>query len=304
MSTSTRPVIVAVDGERGSAGAMRYAVAEARRRGAPLHLVHVVPAFVSIGPGVPITDLHEVGVEILAAARESVAKLAPGLEVQTALAHGDVGRGVAEAAKHAQLLVVGRESRHGLDRLLTGAVTASVAAHAPCDVAVVPSFWLADRGRGRIVVGIKSNRNSGRLVMTAFAEAEARSARVVAVSAWQISDPYLDSLEARTNPAAWKERGHALLLHTIEGPKTEHPDVAVDLRVRHGSAGRVLLDASHDADLLVLGRHRTVLPPHTRLGSVAHAVLRLSEVPVLVVADRGEEDESDLSLEKAGAAVK
>ena len=42
-SPTTRPVVVGVDGRPGSAGALRYAVTEARRRRAPLQLVHVVP---------------------------------------------------------------------------------------------------------------------------------------------------------------------------------------------------------------------------------------------------------------------
>ena len=60
-STNTRPVVVGVDGEPGSAGALRFAVAEARRRRAPLQLVHVVPTFLSLGPAIPLSDLHRIG---------------------------------------------------------------------------------------------------------------------------------------------------------------------------------------------------------------------------------------------------
>ena len=64
-SPTTRPVVVGVDGRPGSAGALRYAVTEARRRGAPLKLVHVVPDNYSVGPLIPWTDLRGIGADIL-----------------------------------------------------------------------------------------------------------------------------------------------------------------------------------------------------------------------------------------------
>ena len=70
----------------------------------------------------------------------------------------------------------------------------------------------------------------------------------------------------------------------------------------HGAPARVLLHASTDSDLLVVSRRRLVLPPYGHLGGVVHDVLRLSDVPVLVVpfvAD-GTEDLEDLVLETEG----
>ena len=62
----------------------------------------------------------------------------------------------------------------------------------------------------------------------------------------------------------------------------------------------MLLHASADSDLLVVSRRRLTLPPYGHLGGVVHDLLRLSEVPVLVVpfvADRTE-DLEDLVLER------
>src|SRR3954467_13597379 len=112
MNTSTiRPVLVGVDCLPGSAGALRYAVAEARRRHAPLHLLHVVPSLLSLGPATPMIDLQRIGVELLAAAERSVHEQAPDLRVQTVLTRGERTAGIVRAAGAAQLLVVGRESR-------------------------------------------------------------------------------------------------------------------------------------------------------------------------------------------------
>src|SRR3954467_12830205 len=110
-SQNTRPVGVGVDGEPGSAGALRYAVAEARRRHAPLRLVHVVPVFPSLGPAIPLTDLHRIGLEVLDKVSKTVREVDPDLELTTVIAHGERSVGVVTAAEDAQLVVVGRETR-------------------------------------------------------------------------------------------------------------------------------------------------------------------------------------------------
>jgi nucleotide-binding universal stress UspA family protein len=295
-----------VDGEPGSAGALRYAVAEAQRRRTQLRVVHVVPAFLSVGTPVPLNDLHQIGVEILGRAVDTVAELAPDLAVTTELAHGDRSAGVVAAAKGAQLLVVGRETRRGVERLLTGTATAGIAAHAPCDVAVVPSFWSEGPSRGRVVVGLKRGHHAEELLGEAFAEAHARDASLVVVTAWQLADPYFDRVEERTHEQEWQAHGRTVILEATADLRTTYPDVTVEARVVHGPAARVLLDVSEGSDLLVISRRRFSMPPYGRLGSVGHDVLRLSEVPVLVVPYAAEPaaDTEGLVLEQAGAAVK
>lgn len=303
---TNRPVVVGVDGEPGSAGAVRYAVAEARRRRAPLHLVHVVPMYLSLGPSIPYSELFRIGVEILDKERETVRILDPDLDVTTVIAHEDRSAGVVQAAEEAQLIVVGRESRRGADRLLTGTATAGIAAHAPCDVVVVPSFWVDQAPHGRVVVGLKSSHNAHALLAQAFAEASARAAVLVVVTAWQVADPYFDRVEERTHAQDWETEGRKVVLEITADWRTAYPDVAMETRIVHGPAARVLLDVSADSDLLVISRRRLALPPHGRLGAVGHDLLRLSDVPVQVVpytADPEIETEG-LLLEEAGVPVK
>jgi nucleotide-binding universal stress UspA family protein len=305
-SQNTRPVVVGVDGEPGSTGALRYAVAEARRRHAPLRLVHVVPVFLSLGPAIPLSDLHRIGIEVLDKESETVRDLDPDLELTTVIAHGDRSDGLVKAAEDAQLVVVGRETRRGLDRVLTGTVTAGVAARASCDVVVVSSFWVDRYPRRRVVVGLKSRHNAHELLAEAFAEAAARDAALVVVTAWRVADPYFDRVEARTHSQAWEEEGRKVVSELTAEWRTVYPDVDLEVRIVHGAAARVLLDASEDSDLLVISRRRLALPPFGRLGAVGHDLLRLSDVPVHVVpytADPSAETEA-LVLEEAGAPLK
>jgi len=303
---NNRPVVVGVDGKPGSAGALRFAVAEARRRHAPLRLAHVVPAFLSLGPAIPLADLHQIGLDVIDKASKTVRDLDPDLELTSVIAHGERNDGLVNAAEDAQLVVVGRETRRGLDRVLTGTVTAGVAARASCDVVVVPSFWV-DRGpRGRVVVGLKTRHNAHELLAQAFAEAAARDAVLVVVTAWQVADPYFDRIEARTNAPEWEEEGRKVVTEISADWRTVYPDVSMETRIVHGPAARVLLDASEDSDLLVISRRRLAFPPFGRLGAVGHDLLRLSDVPVHVVpyimAPSG--DTEALKLEEAGAPLK
>jgi nucleotide-binding universal stress UspA family protein len=308
----TGPVVVGVDGTPGSAGALRYAAAEAERRDAPLRLVHVLPVTAPVWPGVPMTaiagtELREVAGSILDGAREAVSVLAPGLDVSTRLSAGSRSGALVEASQDAQVVVVGRETQHGVDRILVGAVTAAVAAHAPCEVAVVPSFWNGDHPRNRVVVGLKTRTNAHALLGEAFAQARARGADLTIVTAWELPDPYLDRIEVRTHADEWEADGRRVIEDVVAKWRGEYTDVAIDVRVQHGRAMEVLLAASRDSDLLLVSRRHHALPPYGHLGGVAHAVLRVSDVPVIVVPFTGappDPDEDPLVLEDSGAPVK
>ena len=53
--------------------------------------------------------------------------------------------------------------------------------------------------------------------------------------------------------------------------------------VTHGRPADALVEESHRAGLLVVGRHRHSIPLGPHLGSVARAVLRHATCPVTVV---------------------
>ena len=300
-----RAVVVGVDGTPGGDGALRYAVVEARRRGAPLVLAHVISDGLNVVPAVSPVVFADAGRAVLDEALDTACELAPDLDITGVLKVGRRSDALVDAAREAAVLVIGRETRSGVDRLLTGTTTAAAAAHAPCDVVVVPSFWHAGTAPRRVVVGVRSATDAGGVVRRAAAEAAWRHCPLTAVTAWHVPDLYLDRIEARTNADEWEANGLADLERLVAPLRPDHPDLDVDLRVVHGRPAPVLLAEAEDCDLLVVSRRHFALPPHERLGGVAHAVLRLSDVPVLVVpSSHAPVAEPDLVLEEAGAPLK
>ncbi|NEA05323.1 universal stress protein, partial [Streptomyces sp. SID10116] len=139
----------------------------------------------------------------------------------------------------------------------------------------------------RVVLGLSAPAPDEHSVAFAFAEAGRRGARLHVVVAYPW--PVLSSTPAgefvmKAVADEETERDYANLADDLLAPYRErHPDVPVDLFIVPGDAARHLVDASHAADLVVVGRHRRRLAPGRILGSVTHAVLLHAACPVAVV---------------------
>ncbi len=150
-------IVVGVDGSESSRAAARWAVAEGALRHATVEAVHAwdVPMiFGPVGGGFPYdTDglggaarelLDEVVDEAVAetAARAGATPVA----VERTVSPGGPASSVLDAAKGADLVVVGRRGVGGFHRLLLGSVSEHVARHAPCPVVVMPPQAATDDG--------------------------------------------------------------------------------------------------------------------------------------------------------------
>jgi nucleotide-binding universal stress UspA family protein len=285
--STTAPVVLATDGTSASDGALQYAVRQARARRADLRILHVMPMAVPMPPLRPVepNDLEPFARSVLTHAAEAARSLAPGVAVSTMLAHGARVRAIVEGSADAQLVVVGRESAHGLERLLTGATTAGVASTARCPVVVVPADWRprsdVEPG-GTVVVGIRRSDDASHLMAAAYEEAAILDATLTVVHSWELPDPYFDRIEARTQSDEWEVLGQRLLDEALGSWRDQHPHVALETRVLHGHAASVLVAAAKGAELLVVRRaheHR----PFDHLGATVRAVLLASPAPVEVV---------------------
>jgi nucleotide-binding universal stress UspA family protein len=136
-------IVVGVDGSEGGQGALRWAIAEARRRGAVLEVVHAWrAAYATANPylALPETDLTQLEESEQRVLDHAVcAEDTDGVDVTRVLVFDDAPNALLEAAKGADLLVVGTRGRGGFTGLLLGSVSQAVTHHAPCPVVVVPT---------------------------------------------------------------------------------------------------------------------------------------------------------------------
>jgi nucleotide-binding universal stress UspA family protein len=280
----TGRVVVAVDGTEGSAGALRYAADEAARRGFHLCIVHVSPTYVPLAPMLPYVpdDLTAAGRAILRDAAASVSGPdAP--EVETRLLTDARVAAIVEAARTSDLLVLGHETKRGVDRMWFGATTAAVAAHSDVPTVAVPTDWHSGPSRGLVVAGVRSHHGSDELLRVAFEAASTRGAVLRMVHAWSLPDPYADLVEQRTHEAQWLTASRTHIDRLVEPWRDKYPEVVVEVVVVHDQPARTLVRQAEQADLVVLVRQSGTVLPGRRLGSIARAVLAHAAGPVEVV---------------------
>ncbi|HZR92541.1 MAG TPA: universal stress protein [Gaiellaceae bacterium] len=139
-------IVVGVDGSEGSLQALRFAAGEARLRGARLHAVLAweYPAALYAGEGWAFADsetlegLRTRAEQRLAEAIEAVGPSLEGVELEQSVVEGRAAAVLLEAAKDADLLVVGTRGHGGFVGLLLGSVSQQCVHHASCPVVVVP----------------------------------------------------------------------------------------------------------------------------------------------------------------------
>lgn len=105
----------------------------------------------------------------------------------------------------------------------------------------------------------------------------------VAVNAWTgnpiILPPDQDELETS------RRRVEEIVAQAATHAGEPEP-ASITVRAEIGLAGRLLIEASRDADLLVVGSRGSGGFARTLLGSVSQQVVQHSECPVVVVPDR------------------
>jgi len=136
-------IVVGIDGSGHSKQALRWALAEARLRGASLRVVYAWTMPVYVGYGV--TSAAVLDPQSLRAAAsenldETVAEVvgeATDVSVERKAVEGLAAEALVEEAKDADLLVVGSRGHGGFTGLLLGSVSQQCAHHAPCPVVIV-----------------------------------------------------------------------------------------------------------------------------------------------------------------------
>ncbi|MGW4224241.1 universal stress protein [Streptomyces bauhiniae] len=301
-----RTVTAGLDGSAESRAAVEWAAREARLRGLPLRLVQVWEPLPDPLAQAPLLGAEAEQDWIERPPDESAEGLRlrhPGLEVITERRTGDPVDVLCEAAGTSELLALGSRGLGGLHGFIVGSVGLAVTGHADCPVVLVRAGeQAADEHRADptgipsaatpfrpVVLGLDITAPNAALLEFAFGAAALRGAPLRVVYAWVPQPPPSNetpgyAYEAEAPPVAELEPRNAFMLgRALEPWRESFPDVDVAEAAVEGSAGSVLVDASRDACLVVVGRRVRKARVGAHLGHVAHAVLHHSPAPVAVV---------------------
>ncbi|MBC9716047.1 universal stress protein [Streptomyces sp. TRM66268-LWL] len=284
----TLPMVVGVDGSEPSLRAVDWAADEAALHGVGLRIVHAYRWERYEGPAIARElgkpSLRVTAEDILAAATRRARRRHPSLHITAEAVAEEAEYVLVHEARKAAAVIVGTRGRGELANLLLGSVSLTVATQADCPVVVVRGTQdNRDTGarHGRVVVGVADAPTEA--VRFAYEEARLRGAILSAVRAWRCPthDTADHPLLTGTPERLHEERAANELEAALAGAPA---DLKLHRHTVEGPARRALLTASHEADLLVVGRRRPGQFGH-RLGRVAHMVLSHAACPIAVVPD-------------------
>jgi nucleotide-binding universal stress UspA family protein len=139
MVTPKNRIVVGVDGSESSKAALRWAMRQAKLDGARVEVVTAweYPAWFGFPPPVARFDLEENASRSLTDAIAVTAREFPGCEVASRIVEGSAARVLIDAAKGADMLVVGNRGYGGFTEALLGSVSQHCTHHAQCPVVVI-----------------------------------------------------------------------------------------------------------------------------------------------------------------------
>ncbi|GGR57988.1 universal stress protein [Streptomyces roseolus] len=300
---SDPPVVAAVDGSEHSLRALSWALAEAEALDAPLVVAHVRSDALQLGAAriASLGTEPELRDTVLDAVRAVVEERGHAVPVRYESLDGTVADVLPEAARDARLLVTGSRGHGGFAGLLLGSTGRALAARSPCPLVVVPHDARTaslDSGpaAGRVLLGLHPEETPDEVIDFAFETAALRRVPLEAMTGLRLP-PNPSALAAAPSPVFQMPPPLPLADETEEflaearreqevrlRPFAERrPDVKLVRTVAPGDAAGLLVDASAEAALLVVGRHHRHRIAELLVGSVAHAVLHHAACPVAVV---------------------
>lgn len=284
-----RTVTAGTNNSRESLAAVEWAASEASRRGLPLRLLHVQEDLPAVSASLTGSERAGWPHSRPRLAAEALRERYPGLQVATEDVPGRPADVLWAAAKDQELLVLGSRGLGRLAGFLLGSVSLSVIARSTTPVVLVRAEDTSSarewQTSGDVVVGVDTSQPCDAVLEFAFAHAERHGLALRALHSWRLPPVYAgDATGAMLSVQTELDTlANESLTDALAPWREKFPTVRVTERCRLGHPAHDLVEASHDAGLLVVGRRERRPAPGIHIGSVAHAVLHHSKTAVAVV---------------------
>lgn len=275
-------VVVGIDGSTHSDTAVTWAARYAAGTHRPLTIVHALG-----GPDVGrrLLDPAEARRQARIAARRLgdhalvlAHRVDPDLRVEVLVRTGDPREVLLDLSEHATLVAVGTRGHGRVASLLLGSVSAAVATHVRCAVAVVRSGREDASG---VVAGVSGDGSDRAALQLAADLAASQREPLDAVHAWWVGAGHVDRSVAR-QLAETRGAHERSLAEAVAGLEEKHPEVELRRRLVEGAPVPELVHRSYAARCVVLGSRRRTWT-RTLLGSVSRAVIEHAHATVVVV---------------------
>ncbi|WP_030690698.1 universal stress protein [Streptomyces globisporus] len=281
-------VVVGVDGSPSAHTAVMWAAAEAALRGSTLCLLHAADtdAPVPFLSEAEIVRSRQAGRTLLGRTAEAITERHPDLVVVEELAEGPAPGSLRRAAALTGTIVVGHRGLGGFSSLLLGSVGLEVAAAATTPVVVVRGAAEPVEA-GAVLAAVRDEADMG-CARAAAREALLRKVPLRLLHIWNVGLT-LGSRAASRNGGNGNAPPHARVLSSVSDRlREEFPNLTVQTEGQKGhSVPGALVDASHHADLLVVGGRRSPGYLGPTLGRITLTLLQHAHCPVELIPRQG-----------------
>lgn len=289
--TSIQTILHPTDFSDSARPALSLARRLAREHGARLIVLHVMNPTVlygELGMTIPLPEMQNALRDELRAQLEAiVGEDGADCRIAEGLAAAEILRTARETS--CDLIVLGTHGRGGVARVLLGSVAVEVLRQAPCPVLAVKT-----RGDQKGPAQGEANTEPGAATRPSFP---------VILHPTDYSERSRHAFDLACTLA--RGGGRVIVLHVVEEVhvasegyedalherlrkfRSDDPTIQVEYRLREGDSSEEILGeaSASSCDLIAMGTHGRSGFNRLRLGSVAEAVLRRADCPVLTVKD-------------------
>ncbi|ULE33414.1 universal stress protein [Mycobacterium sp. IDR2000157661] len=292
MSATPVGIVVGVDGSPESEAALGWATTEALLHDQPITLLYAIAPVVVTWPVAYLEadyaeSQEEAARQVLERAQQAVAASSGATQppaVKTEVVHQPAASALVAGSRDAYMTVVGSRGLGAIGRALLGSVSSGLVHHGHGPVAIVHNDEAQAPDRtSPVLLGVDGSPASEEATAFAFDEASRRGVELVALHAWSDVGVFpvlgMDWHE-------YEDQGQEVLAERLAGWQERYPDVHVQRRIVCDQPARWLVDASQQAQLVVIGSRGRGGFTGMVLGSVAAKVSRGAHAPVIVVRPR------------------